>query len=315
MVTLDTRRIMLLVSLCMVPGLFMQTLLFGTGVLHNLFLALSFALCAETLCLRLLQRPIRDGLSDGSSLVTALLIAAALPPDCPWYVLLLAASSAICLGKYAYGGLGNNVFNPAMVGYAVVLVSFPAALAAWPNMTGDLPGSAASDAVDALTGATALTAMRFRGAATIEELHLTGTLFGTLGPRGWEWINIAYLLGGLILMSLRITAWRTSAGMLLALGGLATLTWDSGSSASHGSPLFHWLAGGTLLAAFFVATDPVTHPTSRQGQWLFGLLVGSIVFVIRAFGNYPDGIAFAVLLANATTPYLDRRLAGLSARV
>ncbi|MCB1686763.1 MAG: RnfABCDGE type electron transport complex subunit D [Pseudomonadales bacterium] len=313
MATLDTRRIMLLVSLCMVPGLVIQTLLFGTGVLHNLLLAVTFGLGTEAGCLKLLQRPIRAGLSDGSVLVTALLIAAALPPACPWFVLLLAVAAGICLGKYAYGGLGNNVFNPAMVGYAVVLVSFPAALAAWPALAGVPSVSEAS--VDALTGATALTALRFKGAATIEELHLAGGLFGTLGPSGWEWINLGYLLGGLILLSLRITAWRTSTGMLLALGGLAALTWDSGSSASHGSPLFHWLAGGTLLAAFFVVTDPVTHPTSRQGQWLFGLLVGSIVFLIRAFGNYPDGIAFAVLLANAMTPYLDRRLAGLSARV
>lgn len=315
MARLDTRRIMLLVSLCMAPGLAVQALLLGTGVLQNVFLAVAFGSAAEAVCLKLLQRPIRAGLSDGSSLLTALLIAAALPPASPWFVTLLATLSAIGLGKYAYGGLGNNLFNPAMVGYAVVLVSFPAALAAWPALAGTLPASAGPHAVDALTGATALTALRFRGGVTIEELQLSGALSGAIGPAGWEWINLAYLLGGLVLLSLRLIAWRTSAGMLLALGGCAALTWDGGSSASHGSPLFHWLAGGTLLAAFFVVTDPVTHPTSRQGQWLFGGLVGSMVFVIRAFGNYPDGIAFAVLLANAVTPYLDRRLAGYNARV
>ena len=295
--TFDTRRIMLIVSLCLVPGLLAQMILLGSGVAQNLLITATVALATETACLRLLSRPVAASITDGSSLVTVLILAAALPPACDWPVVAVATIAALGLGKYAYGGLGNNVFNPAMVGYAVVLISFPAALAVWPSDT------------DALSGATALSELRFRGSQTIDDLQLTQVGSGTFGPAGWEWINVAYLLGGSALILLKLIAWRTSAGMLLALGALAAATWDNGSSASHGSPLFHWLAGGTLLAGFFVVTDPVSHPTSHRGQWLFGLLVGTIVFVIRAFGNYPDGIAFAVLLANAATPYLDRRLA------
>jgi electron transport complex protein RnfD len=162
--------------------------------------------------------------------------------------------------------------------------------------------------VDGLSGATVLTTFKYREAATVLDLWLRENGFGTFGGVGYEWVAAAFGLGGLALLGLRLAAWRPAAGMLAALTLLSLACYDGGSSASLGSPTYHLFAGSTLLAAGFVLTDPVTHPTSVKGQWLFGLVVGSTVFVIRGWGNYPDGIAFAVLLGNALTPFLDRRL-------
>lgn len=302
----STQRIMLLVCACLVPGLVLQALLIDlTGVLLNVLTAALVGIATDRACARLrsadfaLLTP-QPTASDTSALVTALILAAALPPGAPGPV-ALATITALALGKHAYGGVGNNVFNPAMVGYAVALLSLPLATASWPAV------SAAS--ADALTGATVLTAFKYRGAATVEDAWTEAAGFGQFAGAGYEWVALAYGIGGAVLFARGYAAWRPAAGMLIALLVAALVGYDNGSSASLGSPLYHLFAGGTLLAAGFVLTDPVTHPASHRGQWLFGLTVGLLVYAIRAWGNYPDGIAFAVLLGNALTPYLDRRLA------
>jgi Na+-translocating ferredoxin:NAD+ oxidoreductase subunit D len=297
MVVRNTRSIMLLVTACMAPGLLLQALLISPRLLINLGVAATVALLTEALCLKLRGVHSQLRMTDGASLITALIIAAAMPPAVPLGVLVLATVTAVGLGKHAYGGLGNNVFNPAMVGYAVALLSFPLALSGWPTV------------VDSLSGATPLTVFEFRGAATVSDIWQPENGFGQFGAAGWEWVNLAYMAGGLVLLAMRLAAWRVVAGMLAGMGLLAAAGYDNGSSASFGSPLYHWFTGSTMLAAFFVVTDPVTHPNTLPGQWLFGLLVGALTLLIRTFGSYPDGIAFAVLLANAATPYLDRRLA------
>ena len=175
-----------------------------------------------------------------------------------------------------------------------MLVSYPAAMGAWPPL------------LDGHTGATALTEFRYRDGLTAAEAFRQNPAFGQFGGYGWEWANLAFAAGGLLLWGLRLIAWRVVAGFLVTLCVLALAFHDGGSSASAGGPLLHLLSGGTLLAAFFVITDPVTHPGARPGQWLFGALTAALTFVIRAWGGYPDGIAFAVLLGNAATPLLDR---------
>jgi len=160
---------------------------------------------------------------------------------------------------------------------------------------------------DGLTAATAQTSFRYREGMTVEDVWTPMLGFGAVGGYGWEWINAGFLLGGLMLLVLRLASWRVPAAMLGTLGSLAILSYDYGSSSSLGSPTFHWFSGGTMLAAFFFATDPVTHPASARGQVLFGCIVGTMAFVVRSFGNYPDGIAFGILLGNAATPFLDRR--------
>lgn len=230
---------------------------------------------------------------DGSIFLGTLILALALPPGMPWHVLLLAAFGMVVLARQLYGGLGHNIFNPAMVGYALALVCFPVALATWPPL------------VDGHTGATALTAFRYREGLTAMEAFAIDPAFGQLGGYGWEWANVAFAFGGLVAAGLGLIAWRVVLGFLIVLGLFALVFHDGGSSRSAGSPLFHYLSAGTMLAAFFVVTDPVTHPGHPAGQWLFGALAAGITFAIRAWGGYPDGIAFGVLIANAATPFLD----------
>jgi Na+-translocating ferredoxin:NAD+ oxidoreductase subunit D len=297
---LSTDRIMRAVMLALLPGALVQIHFFGPGYLINLSVAFATALSVEALVLRLRAQPL-SALRDGSALVTAMLITLALPPSVEPAIVIIAVFGGLAIGKHVYGGLGANLFNPAMVGYALVLVSFPREMAAWPAPVG-------TPAPDAVTGATPLERFKHRGGLTVEDIWHGAEGFGHIGGIGWEWINLAFLAGGVWLIARNIIDWRVPAGMLGSIGALAAVAYDGGSSASLGSPLFHWFSGGTLLAAFFIATDPVTAPTSRHGRIVFGILIGMLVFAIRSFGSYPDGIAFSVLLSNAAAPMLDHLL-------
>jgi len=291
---MTTRDVMLWVLAALAPGLLLAVHFYGAGYLVNLLGAMALALAVEAAALRLQGRPVQRALRDGSALVTAALLVLALPPHTPWYVTGIAVSAALGLGKHLYGGLGNNPFNPAVVGYAVVLLSFPAALAEWPA------------GIDGLSGATALTTFKYREGLTVADVWRPEFGFGTLGGHPAEWLNLAFLAGGLLLATRRLLAWRIPVALLATLGALALLGYDQGSSSSLGSPLFHWFSGATMLGAWFFATDPVTHPASARGQILFGCLIGAITFAIRGFGSYPDGLAFAILLANGCSAWLDR---------
>ncbi|HAR30540.1 MAG TPA: electron transport complex subunit RsxD [Gammaproteobacteria bacterium] len=292
------RQVMLTVIAALTPGALALLGWYGLAALSNLVVAAFAALITEMLALRLRRRASLPTVLDGSALLTGLLLGLALPPGTPWGIVALAAVIGVGLGKHAYGGIGQNVFNPAVVGYTVVLVSFPAALANWPEV-----GSAS---VDALSGATALSAFRYREGMTVPEVWLAERGFGAVGGFPAEWISLAFLAGGLFLVWRRLAAWRVAAAFLGTLGLLGLAGYDNGSSRSLGSPFLHWFSGGTMLAAWFFLTDPVTHPASRRGQLWFGALVGVVTWVIRSFGSYPDGIAFGILLANGATAWLDR---------
>ena len=283
-----TPAIMDRVLLALAPVIGVSVWAFGAMVLAQCATALVAGAAFDTLCWRLRKRPTLP-FADRSVPVTCLLIALAMPPSAPLWIVAVAVGIAIVLAKELYGGLGRNVFNPAMAGYAAVLVAYPRPLAT----------------VDATTGATALDVLKFRGAATVQEAA-EGPAFGALGAVGFEWVNAAALAGGVYLVLIRVVHWRIPIAVLLGVAAPAAAFYDGGSSASLGSPLFHWFAGATMLAAFFIATDPVTAPRAAAHQWLFGIAVGALVFTIRTVGGYPDGVAFAVLLANLATPVLDR---------
>ena len=287
-VTLTTRGVMLRVGAALVPAVLAATWYFGWGMLANLAIAIVAGLAMEAAWVWARFRSL-DAIKDGSTPVTCALIAIAVPPALHPAILVFAVAMAVVLAKQLYGGLGRNVFNPAMVGYAAVLVAYPQALDGW----------------DALSGATALDALRFRGEATVAEVWQTPP-FGLVGGAGFEAVNAAALAGGVYLYAVRIIHWRLPIAVLAGLGSCAALGYDNGSAMSLGSPMFHWFSGGTMLAAFFIATDPVTAPAVVKAQWIFGIAVGVLIYVIRSFGGYPDGIAFAVLLANLAAPALDR---------
>ena len=284
------------VSLALLPAVAAATWAFGPMVLAHCAVALATGLAVDALAghWRRSAPPWRWPVpfQDRSVPITCLLIGVGLPPGAPLWIGVVAVGIALVLAKEIYGGLGRNVFNPAMAGYAAVLLAYPQELAY-------------THGLDAETGATALDALRFRGGATVAEATAGGA-FGALGAAGFEWINAAALLGGLYLLLVRVVHWRLPAAVLLGIATPAAAFYDGGSSASLGSPLFHWFSGATMLAAFFIATDPVTAPRRAAHQWLFGLGIGALVFAIRAGGSYPDGVAFAVLLGNIATPMLDR---------
>ena len=285
--------IMLRVCLALLPGVAALTYVWGWGILANLALSIACCLSVEALILSLRRMPTLPALSDGSALVTALLIAVCLPPHTSAFVILTSSLIAIGLVKHAYGGLGRNIFNPAMAGYAAILVAFPEALSHWP----------AVDGVDGLTGATLLTEFRYR-------TGLTSLEFSSLYEQAMssqELIGLAFLAGGALLVKTKIIHWRIPAAVFVGLAIGALFGYDQGSSTGAGGWYFHLITGGTVIAAFFIATDPVTMPAQHNHQWVLGILIGILIYLIRTYGAYPDGIAFAVLLANCATPLLDRR--------
>ncbi|VVO19525.1 MULTISPECIES: RnfABCDGE type electron transport complex subunit D [Pseudomonas] len=306
------QQAMKLVLLATLPGTLMMFWLYGWGVLINLSLAGIAALTVEAAMLQLRKRPLKPSLSDGSALVSATLLALALPPYCPWWLTLTAAAFAMVFGKHLYGGVGSNPFNPAMLGFALVLVTFPQQMTNWPSSQGmDLLSGLQQvfgfgQAPDAWVRATALDSLRINKSLTMDELFSANPAFGHFGGRGVEWLNLAFLAGGAFLLQRRVFSWHAPVGMLASLFVISLLCWNGSGSDSHGSPLFHLLSGATMLGAFFIVTEPVSGAKSPVARLLFGVGVGLLTYLIRTWGGYPDGVAFAVLLMNLCVPALER---------
>ncbi len=305
-----TQRVMLLVLAATLPGVIVLTWLYGAGTLINMAWACAAALGFEAAILKLRQRPVGFFLRDGSVLVTAVLLALALPPYSPWWLTLIATGCAVVFGKQLYGGLGQNPFNPAMIGYVVVLISFPVEMTTWPVPHSVGLGAGLQHILgiaslpDGWTQATALDVLKVNKSLTIDELW-SNPAFGHFGGIGSEVVNLAFLAGGLFLLHKRLFSWHAPVGMLAALVLMSLVFWNGSGSDSNGSPLFHLLSGATMLGAFFIVTDPVSSATSPRGRLIFGAGVGILVYVIRAWGGYPDGVAFGVLLMNLAAPTID----------
>ncbi len=308
-------NVMLQVCLALLPAMAAHAWLFGWGIVFNVVIASATALASEALVLRLRERPIAPALLDGSALVTALLLAIALPPLAPWWLVVVGSAFAIVFAKQLYGGLGFNPFNPAMVGYVVLLISFPREMTAWLSPSELREGTLtlgmsleavfAGSALDGLSGATPLDSLKTQlGMGLRVDEAMRASLFGHLGGRGWEVVNGLILLGGLWLMFKRVISWQVPMAMLGSLFAIATL-FHLINPELYAGPLFHLFSGGAMLGAFFIATDPVSGATSDRGRLLFGAGVGLLTFTIRSWGGYPDGVAFSVLLMNMAAPTID----------
>jgi electron transport complex protein RnfD len=314
-------RVMLQVILALLPGIAALTWVFGWGVLINILLASVVAVAAEAAVMKLRGRPALPAIRDLSAVVTAVLFAIAVPPALPWWLTVLGILFAILIVKQLYGGLGYNPFNPAMAAYVFLLVSYPVPMTSWlpPLELAEyqlgfveavrmifLNAPPSGLSWDAVTMATPLDAMRtaLDEHQTIEQIQQS-PMWGEYGGRGWEWVSIWFLVGGLILLWRRIITWHIPLSMLAGLAAMAALFWWIDPQ-THPSPLFHLLSGGAMLGAFFIATDPVTACTTRRGQLIFGALIGVLVFVIRTWGGYPEAVAFAVLLMNITAPTIEQ---------
>ena len=312
---MSTTLVMQTVLLATLPGLAALTWFFGPGTLINILFGGLLALGLEYAALWLRGRNPQPFLKDYSVLVTSTLLCIALPPYAPWWLIAVGILSAVILGKHVFGGLGYNPFNPAMVGYVVLLISFPLQMSTWqaPRGLDEVPG--VGDAFtalftpshyDAVTMATPLDVLRQNKGLLLEDLYREAPQFGHWAGIGWEWVNLAFLAGGLWLIYRGIFTWHGPLAMLAAIGICALAGFDGGSSESGGSPLFHWLSGATMFGAFFIITDPVSGATSNRGRFVFGALVGLLTYLIRVGGNYPDAVAFAVLILNFAAPFIDQ---------
>lgn len=318
----NVASLMLQVLAALLPAAVAHVWFFGPGFIFNLLIATVFALAGEALVMVLRGRSPEAALSDYSALVTAALLAFALPSLTPWWVTATGALFGVIVAKHLYGGLGFNIFNPAMAGYVVVLVTFPMHMNLWvaPQMgdidypvmsvlqtlsytvTGNLPDDFAFDAI---SRATPLDAMKtgLNGMLTVSEIRIN-PIFGDFGGRGWEWIANFTAIGGIWLMIRKVIRWQIPLGVVLGLLLPATVMYllDPGTEPSPG---FHLFSGATLLCAFFIATDPVSAATSPRGRLVYALGIGLLIYCIRRWGSYADGVAFAVLIMNMAVPAID----------
>lgn len=318
--TNSVNKIMLQVLIALIPGVVAIVWYFGPGVLVNICLATVTAVVAEASILKIRQHQIMPALKDLSAVVTAVLLAIALPPFLPWWQTMLGTAFAIIVVKHLYGGIGNNPFNPAMAGYVLLLISYPVDMTRWapPSILNEHPldfmqaltviftGVFPPDLTwDMVTSATPLDEMRTQLGQNqmISEIRQS-SLWGDYGGLGWEWIANWFLVGGIYLIWKRVISWHIPVSMLVSLALIAGIFWLADQE-THVFPAFHLFSGGIMLGAFFIATDPVTACTTKKGQIIYGALIGIMIYVIRSWGSYPDAVAFSVLLMNMAVPTID----------
>ena len=317
------QKTMFTVLLALAPATAFNLYLFGWPAILLFTITIAACVAVEAACLSLSGQPVVATLSDCSAVLTGWLLAMSLPPWAPWWVGVLAAVFAIALAKHAFGGLGQNVFNPAMVGRTVLLVSFPVVMTAWvmphPLFAAGSPGLIEALAItfggnipDTMSSASALGYIKTelsRGIPVTQSIGqvpdlmdmMMGYRAGSLG----ETSGLLILGGGLFLMYKRIISWHIP---LSVIGGLFLIAaiFHAVDPARFASGSFHVIAGSTLLGAFFIATDYVTSPVTKKGQVIFGLGCGVLIWLIRNFAGYPEGVAFAVLLMNGLSPIIDQ---------
>lgn len=298
----SVHKIMHLVNLSLVPVIVISAMYFGVRVLGLYAVAIVACLATEA-AIKAIRKQSWKSILDGSGIVTALLLVMVLPPAVSPILVALGSVVAIAIGKEVFGGIGQNVFNPALVGRAFLAAAYPVQLTSWTaprEVFGFLP-PAETLAADAATGATPLAAARFE--ATTEPLIrlFFGQTAGSIGATSVLFI----LIGGLTLMAMGIVRWR------MVFSYLGTVFLGTGifwliNPESYANPVFHLLAGGVMFAAFYMITDMVTTPYTNKGTVIFGVGAGALTVIIRLFGGFPEGVMYAILLMNAVTPIINR---------
>ncbi len=321
---LQIQSIMLTVVLALAPGTVWGIFIFGWPALFIFIVTVASTIAFEAGCLVLAGKRVETTLLDGSALLTGWLIALTLPPWAPWWIGVVGAFIGIVVGKQVFGGLGQNLFNPAMLARVALLVSFPVEMTVWANPTPPFssaaPGLLESWAItfgglvpaDGSTGATMLGWVKteFSQGRLLEQSLTSGdygffkSFLGWTGGSLGETSALLFALGGGWLLKKKIITWHIPFAMLGTVALLASVfTLVNGER--YPGPLFHLTSGALMLGAFFIATDYVTSPNSPVGQLIFGAGCGLLVYVIRTWGSYPEGVAFAVLLMNSLTPVID----------
>ena len=296
---LNTSNLMLQVIYGLALGVALQFYFFGWGVIYQITLALITGIAAEIIFLKIRKKSI-DAIKDNSAALTAILLAISIPSIAPWWIVVLGTSFAIIFGKQLYGGLGSNPLNPAMLGYAFLLISFPLEMTRWTSsflsFGEGLNVIFSSINIDALSSATRLEEAKF---ALME-----GEVFNPIQIDQTVWINLGFLVGGVYLFYKKVITWQIPLSFLVGIIAMSALLMLVDSDHAMG-PVFHLFHGATMLGAFFILTDPVSSSTTPRGRLIFGFLIGILVIIIRTYGSYPDGVAFAVLLLNIAVPLID----------
>ncbi len=306
---LTTQRAMLDVLIALVPATLAGLWFFGIGAL--LVLLACILGCTLTEWVFSAAEVRRERLFDGSGVLTGLLLGLTLPPSLPLWMAFVGGMVSIGLGKLIWGGLGHNLFNPALVGRAFLLATFPIAMTTWtpaggPGQFFDINASNLAAPFmhvdyDGVSSATPLGLMKFESQTTALPDLLIGNISGCIG----ETSGLLLLLGGVYLLWRQIIDWRIPAGIMLAVAVLSGMLHVADANQYPG-PLFSVFAGSLLIGAFFMATDPVSSPVTPRGAWIFAIGVGLLVVLIRNFGGFPEGVMYAILLMNAATPLIDR---------
>lgn len=297
----STARTMWLVVASLVPAMLIAFWTFGTGALVITCICVGACLLTEWIITQfVMRRPVT--IFDGSAMITGILLAFNLPSILPWWMAVMGSVMAIGIGKMSFGGLGCNIWNPALVGRVFLLISFPAAMTTWPTGVGAgarmmVTTGASTHYIDASSGATMLAMMKANGSDSLEPDYIgmmVGNMNGSLGEVG----SFAIIAGLVFLLCMRVVTWHIPVAVL---GSAAFFSWVFG-----GNPILDLFAGGLMLGACYMATDYVTSPMSHKGQIIYGALIGFITIIIRRFGSYPEGVSFAILLMNSFTPLINR---------
>jgi electron transport complex protein RnfD len=321
---------MRLVMLAMIPGILMQTWFFGWGTIIQIGLAVITAIVTEAAILEMRKRDFERALKDYSAVLAAMLLAVSIPPFAPWWVIVIGTFFAIGIVKQLYGGLGFNVFNPAMAGYVMLLVSFPVQMTQWlppENLaqyshnfmdavyavfTGfSVEGFSLAQlqtGIDGTTMATGLDTVKTglaQGLTYSEmiEFPIFDSVVTGLGVAS-SWVSLGYLIGGLYLLKQNVINWHIPVSMIAGLV-ICSLIMSLVDTDLYPSSVFHLFNGSIIIGAFFIATDPVSGSTTNKGRLIFGASIGVWVYLIREWGGYPDAVAFAVLIMNMAVPLID----------
>ncbi len=298
----SVRKIMYRVILALLPAFLWSVFVFGIDAVRVTLIAVVACVGIEYLLQRFVLR-VPPTIMDGSAALTGLLLAFNVPASIPWWIILPGSFFAIAIAKTSFGGLGSNIFNPALVGRVFMLISFPVQMTSWPAAGGAV--------ADAVTAATPLGILK-EGIVSGKPLsQIQGSLpdsvdlfLGTMGGSLGEISALLLLAGGIYLLFQKIITWHIPVSILASIFIYAGIFWMI-SPEKYVDPLFHLLAGGAILGAVYMATDMVTSPMTRKAQLIYGAGIGIITMTIRLFGAYPEGISFAILIMNAFTPLLN----------
>ncbi|WP_340113794.1 RnfABCDGE type electron transport complex subunit D [Maribellus mangrovi] len=297
----STQKIMYRVVYAMIPALIWSVFVFGIDALRVTLIAVVACLAFEYLIQKYLMK-VKPSVTDGSALITGILLAFNVPANLPWWIIIIGALAAMGIGKLSFGGLGNNIFNPALVGRVFLLISFPVQMTSWPVNK--------QAGIDAVTAATPLGLLKegITNGTPISEIaglpQLNDMLLGNIGGSLGEISAILLVLGGIYMLWKKVITWHIPVSILLTVAVVSGVFWMIDPSV-YVNPGYHILTGGLMLGAIFMATDMVTSPMTVKGQIIYGVGIGVITISIRMFGAYPEGISFAILIMNAVTPLLN----------